>query len=160
MTMSLKGAAAAARAVCWWDRLGRRNQLSAVRKPTCQDAALQSQKRFLFQKTPVLIPKESMPGCRATIPKEIFILEDASSDPKRIDARMPRYNPKRIFYFRQTPVLIPKDSRKPLYSVSIANELQHIPYSRSPARMPHYNPKQFFFQKDASSDPKRLKKAL
>jgi hypothetical protein len=42
-----------------------------------------------------------LPGCRATIPKEIFILEDASSDPKRIYARMPRYNPKRDFYFRR-----------------------------------------------------------
>jgi hypothetical protein len=50
MTMSLKGAAVAARAVCWWARLGRRNQLSAVRKPTCQDAALQSQTDFLLER--------------------------------------------------------------------------------------------------------------
>jgi hypothetical protein len=51
-----------------------------------------------------------LPGCRATIPKEIFFRKDASSDPKRIDARMPRYNPEQIFYSRKTPFLIPKES--------------------------------------------------
>jgi hypothetical protein len=39
-----------------------------------------------------------LPGCRATNPKQIFFKKDASSDPKRIDARMTRYNPKQIFF--------------------------------------------------------------
>ncbi len=46
LALSLNGVEAAARAVWGWARPGRRNQLSAVRRPTCQDAALECKSEF------------------------------------------------------------------------------------------------------------------